>query len=72
VLQGWAAWRARVGQASAWQILISLALFAPLGWQFHEISLISPLSNAYAIPLISMVVTPLSLLLMVLSPIESM
>lgn len=72
VLQGWTAWRARVGQASAWQILISLALFAPLGWQFHEISLISPLSNAYAIPLISMVVTPLSLLLMVLSPIESM
>ncbi|MGG4774202.1 DNA internalization-related competence protein ComEC/Rec2 [Paenalcaligenes sp. Me52] len=70
--QGWAAIGSYVLQVLAWQVVISLALFPALGWQFHEISLISPFSNAYAIPLIGMVITPLSLLLMLVAPIEAL
>ncbi|MFT0532544.1 DNA internalization-related competence protein ComEC/Rec2 [Castellaniella hirudinis] len=42
---------------------ITLALAPVLAWMFHEVSLVSPLANAYAIPLIELLVTPLSLLL---------
>lgn len=49
--------------ASVWQLLITAALFPPLALMFNEISLISPLSNAYAIPVVSLLITPLSLLL---------
>src|SRR5690606_20279980 len=38
------------------------ALAPPLAWTFHEVSLVSPLANAYAIPAIELLVTPLSLL----------
>ena len=68
--RGWRTFLHVVKQASAWQVVISVALFPALAWQFHEVSLISPLSNAYAIPLIGMVITPLSLILMVTAPIE--
>ncbi len=44
------------------QVAVTLALMPPLAWLFHEISVVSPLANAYAIPLIGWVVTPLSLL----------
>uniref|UniRef100_UPI003342CE29 DNA internalization-related competence protein ComEC/Rec2 n=1 Tax=Castellaniella defragrans TaxID=75697 RepID=UPI003342CE29 len=44
------------------QMAVTLALMPPLAWLFHEVSLVSPLANAYAIPLIGWVVTPLSLL----------
>jgi len=42
---------------------VTWALAPALAWLFHEVSLVSPLANAYAIPLIEMIVTPLSLLL---------
>lgn len=50
-------------QAAHLQLAITVALMPVLALIFHEVSLASPLANAYAIPLISLVVTPLSLLL---------
>lgn len=44
------------------QMAVTLALMPPLAWLFHEVSVVSPLANAYAIPLIGWVITPLSLL----------
>lgn len=45
------------------QLAITLALMPPLALLFNEVSVVSPLANAYAIPLIGMLVTPLALLL---------
>lgn len=45
------------------QWAVTWALAPPLAWSFHEVSLVSPLANAYAIPVIELLVTPLSLLL---------
>ncbi|HEX7388028.1 MAG TPA: DNA internalization-related competence protein ComEC/Rec2 [Castellaniella sp.] len=42
---------------------VTWALAPALAWLFHEISLVSPFANAYGIPVIEMVVTPISLLL---------
>ncbi|MGQ9686009.1 MAG: ComEC/Rec2 family competence protein, partial [Thiobacillaceae bacterium] len=44
------------------QWVVSLALTPALLTLFHEVSLVSPLANAFAIPLISLVVVPLTLL----------
>ncbi|GAB2905987.1 DNA internalization-related competence protein ComEC/Rec2 [Paralcaligenes ginsengisoli] len=49
--------------ASRLQLAITVALMPFLALIFHQISIVSPLANTYAIPVISMVVTPLSLLL---------
>ena len=49
--------------AARLQLLITLALMPPLALLFSEVSLVSPLANAYAIPVIGMLVTPLALLL---------
>ena len=49
--------------AARLQIFVTLALLPPLGLLFNEVSLVSPLANAYAIPLIGTLVTPLALLL---------
>lgn len=60
------AWSARAGQlgeAARLQLLVTLALMPPLAFLFNEISLVSPLANAYAIPVIGALVTPLALLL---------
>ncbi|TCT04415.1 competence protein ComEC [Paralcaligenes ureilyticus] len=53
--------------ASRLQLAITVALMPLLALIFHQISFASPLANAYAIPLISLVVTPLSLLLAALA-----
>jgi len=58
-----ARWRRRLGQACLLQLAITAALTPLLGWWFHQVSLVSPLVNAYAIPFIGMAVTPLALLL---------
>ena len=50
-------------QAVRLQLAISLALLPLLALWFNQLSLVSPLANAYAIPVIGMVVTPLALLL---------
>lgn len=59
----WQQWR----MAAIWQLVISVALLPPLVFLFFEMSLVSPLSNAYAIPLIGLLITPLALLFALLS-----
>ncbi|HEY9459649.1 MAG TPA: DNA internalization-related competence protein ComEC/Rec2, partial [Paralcaligenes sp.] len=58
--------RQRVGRflvaASGLQLAITVGLMPLLALIFHQVSVASPLANAYAIPVISLVVTPLSLL----------
>lgn len=57
----------RLGPPSGWrawahsQWVASLALLPPLVFLFQEASLVSPLANAFAIPLISLIAVPLSL-----------
>lgn len=71
---GW--WGARVGggpsgwrrraellrRAAILQLAITAGLMPLLAFIFHEVSVISPLANAYALPVIGLMVTPLSLL----------
>lgn len=59
----WQQWRL----AAIWQLIITVALLPPLAFLFFELSLVSPLSNAYAIPLIGLIITPLALLFALLS-----
>lgn len=56
------AWRRAWHSASATQYAVTVGLVPLSVLLFGQISLISPLANAIAIPLISFVVTPLSLL----------
>jgi competence protein ComEC len=51
-----------LGKATRLQLAITAGLMPLLALIFHEVSLASPLANAYAIPVISLIVTPLSLL----------
>lgn len=53
----------KLGAATRLQLLVTVALMPPLALLFSEVSLVSPLANAYAIPIIGALVTPLSLLL---------
>lgn len=53
--------------ATALQLAITVALLPLLALLFNEVSLVSPLANAYAIPLVTLLVTPLSLLLALLA-----
>lgn len=65
-----ALWRTRFNnfiRASWWQCFITIALLPPLAFMFFELSLVSPFSNAYAIPLIGLFITPLALLFALLS-----
>lgn len=45
------------------QLTVTAGLLPILALLFNEVSLVSPLANAYVIPIISLVVTPLALLL---------
>ncbi|MFC4299014.1 ComEC/Rec2 family competence protein [Castellaniella hirudinis] len=56
-------WLRGLRLAARLQWAVTWALAPPLAWSFHEVSLVSPLANAYAIPVIELLVTPLSLLL---------
>ena len=68
----WQRWSKALGFAAGLQLAVSFALLPVLGRLFHEVSLVSPLANAYAIPLISLVVTPLALLLAAASTVPGM
>ncbi len=59
----WQRWRTFLATATRLQLAITVGLMPLLALIFHEVSLASPLANVYAIPVISVVVTPLSLLL---------
>ncbi|MGB6104760.1 MAG: DNA internalization-related competence protein ComEC/Rec2, partial [Pusillimonas sp.] len=59
-------WRRALGfltTATRLQLAITVGLMPLLAVVFHEVSLASPLANAYAIPVVSLLVTPLALLL---------
>ncbi|MBV2182581.1 MAG: DNA internalization-related competence protein ComEC/Rec2 [Castellaniella sp.] len=58
--------------AARLQWAVTLALAPALAWVFHEISLVSPIANAYAIPVIELCVTPLSLLLAAMASIPGL
>ncbi|MDD2884198.1 MAG: DNA internalization-related competence protein ComEC/Rec2, partial [Dechloromonas sp.] len=63
---GLAGWR---GQVRAWgqvQWAATLASLPILLWLFQQFSLVSPLANALAVPVVSFVITPLALLLAIL------
>lgn len=54
-------WRARLAAAAHTQAVVTLALVPMTVVLFQQVSLVSPLANAVAIPLVSLVVTPLAL-----------
>ena len=54
------------------QWIITLAMLPPLAFLFQQISLSSPLANAIAIPVVTFVVTPLALLMALLSMIPAL
>ncbi len=55
------AWRRALAAGTRVQIAVTLALMPATVVVFHQLSLISPLANAAAIPLVSWIVTPLAL-----------
>lgn len=62
-------WVRALSAAARLQMAITLALVPLLAIQFHEISLASPLANAVAIPVVSLLVTPLALAGVLLAPV---
>jgi competence protein ComEC len=57
-----ATWRQVLHAATRVQVAVTLALIPATVLLFHQLSLVSPLANAAAIPIVSWVVTPLALL----------
>jgi competence protein ComEC len=57
----WPAWRRALAAGVHVQLAVTLALVPATVLLFHQISPISPLANALAIPLVSWLVTPLAL-----------
>jgi competence protein ComEC len=57
-----AGWRARLGEAARVQAAVTLALLPLTAALFQQVSLVSIVANAVAIPLVSLAVTPLALL----------
>lgn len=66
----WQQWRGQMRLATQWQLVISLALLPPLAFLFFEMSLVSPVSNAYGIPMMGLVITPLALLFAMLCVLQ--
>jgi competence protein ComEC len=56
-----AGWRRQLAEATRTQWVVTLALVPLTVVLFQQVSVISPLANAIAIPLVSLVVTPLAL-----------
>jgi competence protein ComEC len=54
-------WRARLGEAARLQLAVTVALVPLTIVLFQQVSVISPLANAIAIPVVSLLVTPLAL-----------
>ena len=55
-------WRAVLHTAARVQLAVTLALIPATVLLFHQLSVVSPLANAIAIPLVSWAVTPLALM----------
>lgn len=65
-------WLRGLAVASRVQLAITVALVPLLAVQFHEVSLASPLANAIAIPVVSLIVTPLALAGTLLAPVPGL
>ncbi len=63
---------AAVKQASRLQWLITVAMTPALAFLFQQVSLTSPFANALAIPVVTFIVTPLALLVALLSVIPGL
>ena len=63
---------AAVKQASRLQWLITVAMTPALAFLFQQVSLTSPFANALAIPVVTFIVTPLALLVALLSVIPAL
>ncbi|RJG00216.1 DNA internalization-related competence protein ComEC/Rec2 [Noviherbaspirillum sedimenti] len=59
--QRWQTWRESLRQAGRTQYAVTLGLVPLTMLLFGQVSLVSPLANALAIPLVSFIVTPLAL-----------
>lgn len=68
----WAQRRAALLTAVRLQLAITSALAPFLAVLFHDVSIASPLVNAYALPVIGLWVTPLSLLLGLVAPVPGL
>nr|WP_329957639.1 DNA internalization-related competence protein ComEC/Rec2 [Bordetella petrii] len=70
---GWSArLRALVAEFGRVQLAITLGLVPLLAFLMHQVSLASPLANAFAIPIVSFLVTPLALLCAALGAVPGM
>lgn len=56
-----ASWRTRLSDAARMQLAVTLALVPLTIVLFQQVSVVSPLANAVAIPVVSLAVTPLAL-----------
>ena len=54
-------WRDHLREAARTQLVVTIALVPLTVVLFQQVSIVSPLANAIAIPLVSLVITPLSL-----------
>lgn len=66
----WQTLQLGVSSIARLQMAITVGLMPALALIFHEVSVVSPLVNAYAIPIVSFVVTPLALLLALFAPLQ--
>lgn len=61
-LRAESSWRTRVADAARIQLAVTLALIPLTIVLFRQVSVVSPLANAIAIPVVSLAVTPLALI----------
>ncbi|HTK01245.1 MAG TPA: DNA internalization-related competence protein ComEC/Rec2 [Bordetella sp.] len=61
-VERWRGWRRGLVQAGRLQCVVTLSLTPVLAFLTQQVALTSPLANAVAIPVVSLVVTPLALL----------
>lgn len=62
---------ARIGQALRAQLAVSVALVPVLSMLFQQISLVAPLANLVAVPIVSLVIVPLTLIAAVV-PVDTL
>ena len=70
--RGVPAWRQALSAGSRVQLAVTLALMPATVVLFHQLSLVSPIANAIAIPVVSWIVTPLALVAGALAPLPGL
>jgi competence protein ComEC len=62
----WRRVQAMLGEACRLQLILTIGMIPLVAFAFQQISLVSPLANALAIPVVSFIVTPMALIAMFL------